>query len=197
MTRSPLILAAAAAALALGACGSSSNDGGGGAKGASGQDKAFEGALKFSQCMREHGIDMPDPQRVGKGGIKLSGGKGLNFNDPKTKSAQSACQKYMQIGGGETLDPAKRAKLQEAALNYARCMRGHGVNMPDPKLAGNGGLTFQVGPGRGGPKSSDGSGPRSGVGANPDSPKFKAADKACNHFLGDRPGAGASTEQEK
>jgi hypothetical protein len=197
MTRSPLILAAAAAALALGACGSSSNDGGGGAKGASGQDKAFEGALKFSQCMREHGIDMPDPQRVGKGGIKLSGGKGLNFNDPKMKSAQSACQKYMQIGGGESIDPAKRAKLQEAALNYARCMRGHGVNMPDPKLAGNGGLTFQVGPGRGGPKSSDGSGPRSGVGANPDSPKFKAADKACNHFLGDRPGAGASTEQEK
>jgi len=62
------------------------------------------------------------------------------------KSAQSACQKYMQIGGGETLDPAKRAKLQESALNYARCMRGQGVDMPDPKLAGNGGLTFQAGP---------------------------------------------------
>jgi len=197
MTRSPLILAAAAAALALGACGSSSDGGGGGAKGASGQDKAFEGALKFSRCMREHGIDMPDPQRVGKGGIKLSGGKAVNFNDPKMKSAQSACQKYMQIGGGETVDPAKRAKLQEAALNYARCMRGQGVNMPDPKLAGNGGLTFQVGPGSGAPKSSNGSGPRSGLGANPDSPKFKAADKACNHFLGDRPGAGASTEEEK
>jgi hypothetical protein len=195
MTRSPLILAAAIGALALGACGSSSDDSGG-AK-ASGQDKAFEGALKFSRCMREHGIDMPDPQRVGKGGIKLSGGKAANFNDPKMKSAQSACQKYMQIGGGETIDPAKRAKLQEAALNYARCMRGQGVDMPDPKLAGNGGLTFQVGPGSGGPKSSNGSGPRSGLGANPDSPKFKAADKACNHLLGDRPGAGASTEEEK
>jgi hypothetical protein len=194
MTRSPLLLAAAAAVLALGACGGS-NPGDGGAKGAGGRDKAFEGALKFSKCMREHGIDMPDPQRIGKGGIKLSGGKGLDFNDPKLKAAQSACQKYMQIGGGETLDPAKRAKLQEAALNYARCMRGQGVNMPDPKLAGNGGLTFQAGPG--GPKSSNGSGPRSGLGANPDSPKFKAADKACNHFLGDRPGAGPGTEESK
>jgi len=192
MTRSPLILAVVAGALALGACGSSNDDGGGAGSGAKGQDKAFEGALKFSKCMREHGIDMPDPQRVGKGGIKLSGGK-VNFNDPKMKSAQSACQKYMQIGGGETLDPAKRAKLQEAALSYARCMRGHGVDMPDPKLAGNGGLTFQAGPG--GPKS-NGSGPK-GLGVNPDSPKFKSSDKACNHFLGDRPGAGPGTEQSK
>jgi hypothetical protein len=194
MTRSPLLLAAVAAALALVACGSNSgDDGGGGAKGAGGPDKAFEGALKFSKCMREHGIDMPDPQRVGKGGIKLTGGKGVNFDDPKMKAAQSACQKYMQIGGGETLDPAKRAKLQEAALSYARCMRGHGVDMPDPKLAGNGGLTFQAGPG--GPKS-NGSGPK-GLGVNPDSPKFKSADRACNHFLGDRPGAGPGTEQSK
>jgi hypothetical protein len=195
MTRSPLLLAAAAAVLALAGCGGSNSGDGDGAKGAGKQDKAFEGALKFSKCMREHGIDMPDPQRVGKGGIKLSGGKGLDFNDPKVKAAQSACQKYMQIGGGETLDPAKRAKLQEAALNYARCMRAHGVDMPDPKLAGNGGLTFQVGPG--GPKSSTGSGPRGGLGANPDSPKFKAADTACNHFLGDRPGAGPGTEESK
>jgi hypothetical protein len=193
MTRSPLLLAAVAAALALGACGGSNQGDGAGAKGAGGQDKAFEGALKFSKCMREHGVDMPDPQRVGKGGIKVSGGKGVDFNDPKTKVAQSACQKYMRIGGGETLDPAKRAKLQEAALSYARCMRGHGVDMPDPKLAGNGGLTFQAGPG--GPRS-NGSGPK-GLGVNPDSPKFKSADEACNHFLGDRPGAGASTEQSK
>ena len=193
MTRSPFILAAVAGALALGACGSSNDGGGGGAgSGAKGQDKAFEGALKFSKCMREHGIDMPDPQRVGKGGIKLSGGK-VNFNDPKMKSAQSACQKYMQIGGGETLDPAKRAKLQEAALNYARCMRGQGVDMPDPKLAGNGGLTFQAGPGSGPKSSSTGK----GLGVNPDSPKFQAADKACNHFLGDREGPGASTQEAK
>jgi hypothetical protein len=143
--------------------------------------------------MREHGIDMPDPQRVGKGGIKLSGGKGVDFNDPKMKAAQSACQKYMQIGGGETLDPAKRAKLQEAALSYARCMRGHGVDMPDPKLAGNGGLTFQAGPA--GPKR-NGSAPK-GLGVSPDSPKFKSADQACSHFLGDRPGAGPGTQESK
>jgi hypothetical protein len=194
MTRSPLLLAAAAAALALGACGGSNSGDGGGTKGAGGQDKAFEGALKFSKCMREHGIDMPDPQRVGKGGIKLSGGKGVNFDDPKMKAAQSACQKYMQIGGGETLDPAKRAKLQEAALKYARCMRGQGVDMPDPKLSGNGGLTFQAGPG---PNSKSNGSARDSLGVSPESPRFQAADKVCNHLLGDREGPGASTEQAK
>jgi hypothetical protein len=191
MTRTPLILVAAVGALALGACGSS-DDGNGSAGGASKQDTAFDGALKFSKCMRDHGVDFPDPQRVGSGGIKLSG-KNINPNDPKTKAAQSACQKYMKIGGGETLDPAKRAQLQETALKYARCMREHGVDMPDPQLSGKGGLTFQAGPGSG-PKSSSGSG--KGLGVNPDSPKFKEADKACNHFLGDR-GQGPSTQQEE
>jgi hypothetical protein len=192
MTRSPLLLAAVGTALALGACGSS-DDGAGSTSGASPRDKAFEGALKFSKCMRDHGVDFPDPQRAGSGGIKLTG-RNINPNDPKTKSAQNACQKYMQIGGGETLDPARRAKLQEAALNFARCMREHGVNIPDPKLSGKGGLTFQAGPRAGGGQS----GPRKGLGgANPQSPKFKAAEKACNHFLGDAGGPGASTEEEK
>src|SRR5919197_665021 len=151
MTRSPLLLAVVAAALALGACGSS--DDGGGSKGssrASQQDKAFEGALKFSKCMRDHGVDFPDPQRAGSGGIKLTA-KNINPNDPKTKAAQQACQKYMQIGG----------------------------------------LTFQAGPG-GGKKSS---GPRGGLGATPDSPKFQAADKACSHFLGDL-GEAPGTDKE-
>ena len=73
-------------------------------------------------------------------------------------------------------------------------MRGHGVDMPDPKLSGNGGLTFQAGPG---PTAKSNGSAGNGLGVNPDSPKFKAADKACNHLLGDREGPGASTEQAK
>ena len=191
MTRSPLILAAVAAALALGACGSS-NDGGGGSTGnASKQDTAFDGALKFSKCMRDHGVDFPDPQRVGSGGIKITG-RNINPNDPKTKAAQNACQKYMKIGGGETIDPAKRAKLQEAALKYARCMRQHGVDMPDPQL-GKGGLTFESHSASGKPTA--GSGGPTRLGVNPDSPQFKTADKACHQFLGAVEGPGLSSEK--
>ena len=74
-------------------------------------------------------------------------------------------------------------------------MRGHGVDMPDPKLSGNGGLTFQAGPGAGSARKSSGTG--KGLGVNPDSPKFKAADKACNHFWATGGGPGASTEETK
>ena len=72
MTRSPLLLGVLAGALALGACGAS-NDDGATTGGTAGQgDKAFQGALNFAKCMREHGIDFPDPQRVGQGGIKMT-----------------------------------------------------------------------------------------------------------------------------
>ncbi len=191
MTRSPFILAAVGAALALGACGSS-DDGGGPSSTSSKQDTAFDGALKFSKCMRDHGVDFPDPQRVGSGGIKITG-RNINPNDPKTKAAQNACQKYMKVGGGETADPAKRAKLQEAALKYARCMRQHGVDMPDPQL-GKGGLTFQAHSGSGKPSGSSGGPTR--LGANPDSPQFKTADKACHQFLGAVEGPSLSSEKD-
>jgi hypothetical protein len=177
MTRSPLLLiAAVGAALALGACGSS-DDNGGASSGKSGSDKAFEGALKFAKCMREHGIDMPDPQRVGSGGIKqtMSGKPG---SKAKMDAAQKDCQKYMQIGGGRAPSAAEQAKAKDAMLAYAKCMRDNGVNMPDPKFSNSGGgVTFQLG----GPDSKGGS----TGGPNPDSPTFKAADKVCHSKLAD------------
>jgi hypothetical protein len=183
MTRSPLILVAVAAALALGACGSSDDNGGSGASGQSREDKAFEGALKFAKCMREHGIDMPDPQRVGNGGIKQTM-KGGPTNRAAMESAQKACEKYMQIGGGKAPSAAQQAKAKDAMLAYAKCMRGEGVDMPDPKFSsGGGGVTFQLGgPGK---KSGSTGGP------NPDSPAFKAADKVCHSKLADLEKGGA------
>src|SRR4029453_16532882 len=99
MTRSPLLLLAVGAALALGACGSSDDNGGSGSSAKSQDDKAFEGALKFAKCMREHGIDMPDPQRVGNGGIKMTQ-KATPGSRAKMEAANKDCQKYMKVGGG-------------------------------------------------------------------------------------------------
>ena len=173
MTRSPLLLLAVGAAIALGACGSS-DDNGGASGGKSRSDKAFEGALKYAKCMRDHGIDAPDPQRVGSGGIKMSM-KGGPTNKAKMDAANKDCQKYMQIGGGQAPSAAEQAKAKDAMLAYAKCMRGHGVNMPDPKFSSSGGgTTFQLG----GPGTKGGS-----TGPNPDSPTFKAADKVCHSNL--------------
>lgn len=59
--------------------------------------KARDRALKFAQCMRQHGIDMPDPQFESSGRVtqKVSG----NPNDPKFEQAQTACAKDMPGGG--------------------------------------------------------------------------------------------------
>jgi hypothetical protein len=175
MTRSPLLLLAVGAALALGACGSSDDNGGSGSSAKSQDDKAFEGALKYAKCMREHGIDMPDPQRVGSGGIKQTM-NGKPGSRAKMDAANKDCQKYMQTGGGRAPSAAEQAKAKDAMLAYAKCMRDNGVDMPDPKFSNSGGgVTFELG----GPGSKGGS----TGGPNPDSPTFKAADKACHSKL--------------
>jgi hypothetical protein len=72
------------------------------------------------------------------------------------------------------MDPAQQARMQDAFFAYARCMRSKGVNMPDPKVTGNG-VTMQV---QGGPGNHG-----TGSGPPPESPAFKTADSACHHFL--------------
>jgi hypothetical protein len=64
------------------------------------QAQALAQALKFSQCMRAHGIaDFPDPQSVPGGGIRMTlratPGSDLDPNSPLFDAAQKACQSLM------------------------------------------------------------------------------------------------------
>jgi hypothetical protein len=61
------------------------------------QAKMREGALKFSACMRSHGVpNFPDPEfHSGGGGVRVRiGGKGsgIDPNSPQFKAAQRTCQ---------------------------------------------------------------------------------------------------------
>jgi hypothetical protein len=81
---------------------------------------------EYAKCMREHGVDMPDPQSQPGGGVtmELSDGDG-----EKVKAAEEQCRKLLPNGGAPPkLDAAQLDKLRE----QAKCMREHGVNMPDP-----------------------------------------------------------------
>jgi hypothetical protein len=184
------IAAAAVAALAAGCGGSSpgstvanvgatpamTSTGPASSKGDRGSPAAFfSQAIKFSQCMRSHGIpDFPDPKQSGNGiSLSLRGSKNgdLNPNSHQFQAAQQACRAYAPA-------PAANAppnpRLAQQALAFARCMRSHGVpNFPDPKVSGN---NLQLGgPGR--------------QGFDPNSPQFQAAQSACKSSL---PGAGGS-----
>lgn len=182
MIKNPMMIAVlAATALALGACGGS-----GGKDNASGgksqEDKAFEGALKFAKCMRDEGVDMPDPQKQPGGGImqKLGGGPGERIDKAKLDAAQKQCRHFMDAGGGARQgDPKDEAEHRDALLAYAKCMRSHGVPMKDPKFSGNR-VQMSIG---GGPGGKD-------AGPNPESATFKAAEKACGGNLADVAGKG-------
>jgi hypothetical protein len=58
-----------------------------------GQDER-QAALNFARCMRQHGIDMPDPQVSGDDQQPPTG---MRKDDPRLKAAEQACQ---QSGGG-------------------------------------------------------------------------------------------------
>jgi hypothetical protein len=168
-------------ALVLAACGGSPDGdrvaslSGGGATGTTGgaaKDAAKDpqqAALDFARCMRQHGIDMPDPQvddqgrvrvRVGPGGP----GGGSRPDPEKFEAAQEACGGLLGGGDGDRqLDPADR----DAMVAFARCMREHGIDMPDP--TGDGLLLRRDGD----------------DGPDPESAEFQEAEKACDHHLAD------------
>lgn len=89
-----------------------------------------ERALKFAQCMREHGVDMPDPViEDGNIRIEIRGKPGVDVD-----AAQQACREYAPTGpGGGQPDP----QMEENMRKMAQCMRDNGVpNFPDPEPGG-------------------------------------------------------------
>jgi hypothetical protein len=64
------------------------------------QQQALRQALKFSACMRAHGLpSFPDPT-TRNGGVTISVGvSGMNPNSPQFQSAQRACRSLMPGGG--------------------------------------------------------------------------------------------------
>lgn len=164
-------------ALGVAACGSEPS----GDPAANGREKVQDAALKFARCMREHGIDMDDPQ-PGQRGIRLTQPKGVS--PQKMDAADKACRKYLEAVKPPELSDEQQKEFQDAALANAKCMREHGINMPDPTFSGNGEARVHIGP---------------GTGIDPESPKFEEAQKACEktmpRFGGDA-GDGPSTDEE-
>lgn len=123
------------------------------------QAKGQSRLLKYSQCMRAHGIsDFPDPSSSGRLSLRIQPGSDLNPHDPQNVVAQNACKAY-RPGGNPT--PAQDAAANAKALKYAQCMQSNGIaDFPDPD--GRGTITINV-----------------GGDLDPSATKFKSAEKAC------------------
>lgn len=128
------LITAALLLVALAGCGSaeSTDDvaSAGGANSRSGSpapQSGDDGGLKYAKCMRENGIDIPDPE-PGKFPPVVDGPP-----DSKEHKALTACKQFLPNGGeAEDISPEDLEKIRE----YAQCMRDNGVDMPDPEPDG-------------------------------------------------------------
>jgi hypothetical protein len=160
-----------------------------------------DAALAFARCMRQHGVDMPDPTFDDNGGGMMikqggpAGGTGARPDDATMQAAQTACQPILDKAQQDMPrpSPAEEAKMRDQALKFAKCMRAHGVDMPDPTFDDNGGMKIEM-HASGGANTNGPVNGSSGNGAAPkppgDDPKVDAAMKACGG-----PGAGFSSSK--
>ncbi|MBT8228356.1 MAG: hypothetical protein HKP61_18160 [Dactylosporangium sp.] len=131
----------AVVAFGVAGCGGGSDDGtgvataGGGARSSASASAGTltedERKLRFTQCLREQGLDVADPEPGVTGRIAF----GEDADPNKIKAAQQACNQYT-VNGGEpqTMDPAQL----EQARQFSTCMRENGIpDFPDPAADGS------------------------------------------------------------
>jgi hypothetical protein len=129
--------------LALVACGSKQDEG-------NSKKNDTGDMVKFAQCMRDNGVDMPDPQDDGKGGVVMRAmpaeQAGADGQAGKFETAHNACKQFLP-NGGEFKPPSPEE--QDKQRQQAKCMRDKGHDWPDPNFEGNGGkgeaLTLDLG----------------------------------------------------
>ncbi|MEV0408595.1 hypothetical protein [Actinoallomurus sp. NPDC050550] len=161
------MLTAASALAALAILGTACGGGHSGEKESKGAASAGSGAsgngaeakdqqVKFAQCMRKNGVNMPDPKPGSNDtqGIAV-GGNGAN--PEKLEKAMKACRDVAGISAPKPLTPEQKDKM----IKFAACMREHGINMPDPKFDG---------------------GMAQALPSSPDKDKLDKATKACAKF---------------
>ena len=134
--------------------------------------------LDFAACMREHGVDMPDPEISPTGGgfafgITVEGGTAeggpSSAELDQMMAANEACQHLLE-GVVQEFERPDMSEMQDQMLAFAQCMRDHGVDMPDPEFSEDGGVTIFGGPGD--------------PGMDPGDPTFQEANEACNEIFG-------------
>jgi len=150
----------AVAGCTLAACG---EDGGTPSAGGERPDQSTRQAMAdFAQCMRENGVDMPDPGSGEAGPVEIKGDPG------DLREAEEACAEFREKIRAPELSDEELAEVKAAALAHARCMREQGLDFPDPQFGADGGARIDIGP---------------GSGLDPEDPDFREAQEACRDEL--------------
>jgi hypothetical protein len=162
--RSITCIGVAVAALSLGvaACGGDpATEASAGGPSSSEQEQLRQAGLKFAQCMRENGVEnFPDPQADGSSEIRVGPDSGIT---PEQMEAGEAACAHLREEIRPEMSEADQAEFKERALEHSRCMREHGIDLPDPEFSADGKVTMKLKRGE----------------VDPEDPDFKAAEEAC------------------
>lgn len=134
-----------------------------------------EALAEFAECMRENGIeDFQDPVlgeggeiQIGVGGPDGSEGRPSEEDREELQEAMEACNDLLpQDLGPRDISEEDQAAMQDAMLEFAQCMRDHGIDFPDPEFSGDGGAFQEI-----------------GDGVDPNSDEFQEAEEACRPII--------------
>jgi len=96
-----------------------------------------ERMLAFARCMRDNGIDYPDPAADGTIDVEVDPG-----DEPAWRGAEEACGDLRPASA--PMPETQRVELADQLVAQAGCMREHGWDVPDPEVTtdGDGGVQF-------------------------------------------------------
>jgi hypothetical protein len=95
-------------------------------------------ATRFAQCMRSHGVPIPDPT-TSPHAFKSA----LDSHAPAFRSAFTACGHLLPAGHAQNQSTAPTRAQTAALLAFAGCLRVHGFpGFPDPSSSG--GLSHEM-----------------------------------------------------
>ena len=156
-----------------------------------------EELLAFVECMRQEGIDLPDPTVDAEGNLTLGGGPGARNNgdgegpggggvDAEAfQAASDACGGVPESVTAGFSD-ADLTEFEDNLLEFTQCLRDGGLDVDDPDLSG---LGSGEGPGAGG-------GPFAEL--DLDDPEVSAVFEDCQALLADAfPGGTADAEADE
>jgi len=103
--------------------------------------------LAFTQCLREQGIEIDDPTVDADGNLQVPPielPSESNGTDPAEALAAfddivATCEEHLE-GITKNLSDHDTTEFEDAVLEYAQCMRSHGIDMPDPDFSPDGGI---------------------------------------------------------
>jgi hypothetical protein len=166
--------------------GSSTEESSAASPGQAGEPGGFaEISEETRSCLKEKGVELPEPGQGGPPGGSFEGGppaggppsggppQGFGKGGAKMKKALEECGAELPQGKPEGGPPSSGA-FRKSIKEYAACMSENGYELPEPDLSGEGPVF----------KESE---------VDREDPKFEAANEKCQSLLGG-PGGGGSAE---